>query len=402
MTSETGDTDPGPASAAPGRPRPRAERAWRAARVARVVAAAAVCLAAAQSGDWLAARPGYRWQFPRDHWSHPDYKTEWWYFTGHLGVSGDTAARYAYQFTVFRVGVLPRAPEPGSDWAAQMLVMGHAAITDLATGRHVFSEVLYRAIPLLGGFGAPGDSLVAWSRGPAGTDDRWTLRWADSGFAFRMADTRLGLAFDLVTRPRKPLAFQGPGGLSRKGAGPTAASLYYSFPRLDTRGTLTHEGRTMAVEGVSWMDKEFGSNQLGANQVGWDWFSLQLDDGRDLMLYLLRDSTGRTDFASGTIIPPEGEPRYLSAADFGAEPGRRWTSPSSRAAYPLGWTITIPGADLRLTIEPLADDQENHSRIIPRLFYWEGAVAVRDAAGRRVGRGFVELVGYGRGMRPAL
>ncbi len=398
MTSETEPVPPAHA----GRRAARRRCLSRTKRVLRAAGVAAFCLAAAQDGPWRAARPGYHWQFPRDHWAHPDYKTEWWYFTGHLAERGDTAARYAYQFTFFRVGILPRAPEPGSDWAAQMLVMGHAAVTDLATGRRIFSEVLYRAVPLLGGFGAPGDSLVAWSRAPAGTDDRWTLRWTDAGFAFRMADTRQGLAFELVTSPTKPLVFQGPGGLSRKGAGPTAASLYYSYTRLATTGTLTMDGHTAAVQGTSWMDKEFGSNQLGANQVGWDWFSLQLDDGRDLMLYALRDSTGRTDFASGTVVSGSGEPRYLAAGDFSARAGRTWTSPLSRAAYPVAWSLEVPGEDLRLSVEPLADDQENRSGILTRLFYWEGAVAVSDGAGRRIGRGFVELVGYGRGMKPAL
>jgi predicted secreted hydrolase len=316
---------------------------------------------------------------------------------------GDPVPRFGYQFTVFRVGVLPERPDLASDWAAQMLFMGHASVTDLATGRHWFGEVLYRATPLLAGFGPPGDPVIAWSRATAGTDDRWSLAWQDGGFTFRMRDDRTGIAMDLATEPRKPLVFQGPNGFSAKGAGPTAASLYYSFTRLTTRGTLRLPGFEGAVTGTSWMDKEFGSNQLGRHQVGWDWFSLQLDDRRELMLYLLRDSTGATDFASGTLVDQDGRPRYLARDDFAIRATARWTSDSTAAAYPARWTIEVPSAGLALDVEPLTADQENQSRIVRGLFYWEGAVRVRDArAGRSAGRGYVELVGYGTGLRPAL
>jgi predicted secreted hydrolase len=352
---------------------------------------------------WRPATRDYLWRFPRDHWAHPEYKTEWWYFTGHLAPAGDSAPRFGYQFTVFRVGALPQRPDLASDWASQMLFMGHAAVTDLATGRHLFSEVLYRATPLLAGFGAPGDPVIAWSRAGAGTDDRWTLGWQDGGFVFRMRDDRVGLAMNLATRPRRPLVFQGPNGFSAKGTGPTAASLYYSFTRLDTRGTLRVPGFEGAVTGTSWMDKEFGSNQLARHQVGWDWFSLQLDDGRDLMLFHVRDSTGATDHASGTLVDQEGRPRFLARADFTIRPTASWTSDSTGATYPSRWTIDVPSAGIALDVEPLAADQENDSRLLRGLFYWEGAVRVRASrGGRPAGRGYVELVGYGKGLRPAI
>lgn len=371
--------------------------------------AAAVALGAA--AEWSVARPDYRWSFPRDHWAHPDYRTEWWYFTGHLAAAGDSAPRYAYQFTVFRVGVLAEAPALASDWATQMLIMGHAAVTDVATGRHLFSEVLYRAVPALGGFGAPGDTLVAWSRGPAGTPGRWTLVWNGDGFDITAADSAQGFGFALRTRAAKPPAFQGPNGFSRKGPGADNASLYYSFTRLATTGRLRVGERSAEVSGTSWMDKEFFSNHLTDAQTGWDWFSLQLDDGREVMLYHLRDATGAATWASGTVVPRGAVPapgggargvRWLDSSAFRLEPLGRWTSAASGASYPVRWRVRIPGDGLDLTLEPVVNDQENRSRILPRLFYWEGAVRVRDAAGRAVGRGFVELVGYGRGRRPAL
>jgi len=358
-------------------------------------------LAAAQDADWLSARPDYHWSFPRDHWAHPAYKTEWWYFTGQLTDTQDSSRHFGYQFTFFRVGVLPVAPDLNSDWAATMMIMGHAAITDVAGNSHVFSEVLYRAAPLLGGFGAEGDTMVAWSRGPAGTEDRWTLRWRDGAFAFTMADRRRSIALDLSTGAGKPLVFQGPNGYSLKSAA-GSASQYYSLTRVSTAGTVQIAGRSYTVTGTSWMDKEFSSSPLGRDQVGWDWFGLQFDDGRELMLYLMRDSTGATNFANGTVVGRDGATRYLGANDFTVQSSAQWTSDSTRATYPARWTLSVPSERLELTVTPLVADQENRSEILRRLYYWEGAVAIRDTSGRPFGRGYVELVGYGRGLRPAL
>jgi predicted secreted hydrolase len=363
--------------------------------------AAPAAMLLALGGDWEIARPDYRWSFPRDHWAHPAYRTEWWYFTGHLTAAGDTAPRFGYQFTVFRIGLLPARPALASDWAASMVIMGHAAITDLGAGEHRFSETLYRAVPLLGGFGEPGDSLIAWSRAPAGTDGRWTLTWTGAGFDFAMRDAQKRMAFALRTAPRRPLVFEGPNGFSRKGAGETAASLYYSFTRLATTGTLTLDDASYVVSGTTWMDQEIGSNQLDRAQVGWDWFSFQLDDGRDLMLYALRDSTGGVSWAGGTLVPREGAPEYLARDAFTVTATEHWESPQTRAPYPSRWRVTVRAAGLDLDVVPTLADQENRSALATRLFYWEGAVQVRDRAGRARGRGYVELTGYGTGARPA-
>ena len=349
--------------------------------------------------DWKPARPDYAWAFPQDHWARPGYRTEWWYFTGRLNAEEDR--QFGYQFTFFRVGLLTDRPDFGSDWAAQDLLMGHAAVSDLREGRHVFSELLYRAVPLLSGFNPYPDSLIAWSRGPAGTDGQWTLRWNGEAFDFEMRDDAQGAAFRLSTRPLKPMIFEGPNGYSRKGDGLTAASQYYSFTRLRTEGTLSLGGRMWRVRGESWMDKEFGSNQLNEKQMGWDWFSLQLDDGREVMLYLLRDATGKVDFARGTLVSRTGEARYLAREAWSVRPTATWKSPHTGAAYPARWVVELPGEGLRLEVVPELADQENLARLTGGLFYWEGAVSV-TSGGQTVGRGYVELTGYGTKNRPGI
>ena len=358
------------------------------------------CLLPAVSGaeNWRTAQPDYAWSFPQDHWARSNYKTEWWYFTGHL--NAEKGRRFGYQFTFFRVGLLAEKPELDSDWATKELIMGHAAISDLDRNDHYFSEVLYRTTPLLGGFGSYPDTLLAWSRGPSGTELDWTLSWNGSGFDFAMADQKQGVAFELRTQPEKALVFQGPKGYSRKGAGHSSASQYYSFTRLATAGTLTLRKETLSVKGESWMDKEFGSNQLGDHQVGWDWFSLQLADGREIMLYILRDGEGKIDHAHGTVVAHDGTTRYLTRESFAVTVTGTWTSPQTDATYPAGWTLNVEGETLSVT--PEMADQENRGSRVGALFYWEGAVKVSDGEGRRIGRGYVELTGYGTGSRPGI
>lgn len=371
--------------------------------VARAVLLVAVLgPARLEAQGWRLAQPDFSWEFPRDHWSHEGYKTEWWYFTGQLEAEGDPSRRFGYQFTFFRVGVVPVPLALASTWSMTDLVMGHLAISDPVSGRHWFAEVVWRANGVLGGFGQAPDPRVAWSRGPTGTADTWELTWQDGGFAFRAADRRQGMALDLATVAQKPLVFQGPNGFSAKSAGNQSASLYYSQTRLATTGTVEVDGERFRVVGESWMDKEFGSNQLGDHQVGWDWFSLRLDDGRDLMVYQLRDSTGAVDYARATLVSPDGRPAYLEAEGFELAVTDHWTSPATRARYPSGWRLRVPGSGLELTLEPEMAAQENVSRLIPNLFYWEGSVRVLGPDGQFLGLGYVELTGYGKGARPAI
>ena len=351
---------------------------------------------------WTPAQPGYEWSFPRDHWARDGYKTEWWYFTGHLRSVREPARRFGFQFTFFRIGVSPNAPPSGSAWAAGNLIMGHAALTDLDNGRHRFSELVVRAAPLLAGFGRHPDPRLAWSVGPPGTPTPWELRWNGSGFDFTMADLGKGFGLSLSARPLKPLAFQGPGGLSRKGEGATEASQYYSFTRMAVTGTVRLDGKEWEVSGTSWMDKEFGSNQLGQDTVGWDWFSLQLDDGREVMLYLLRSRTAGTHHAGATVVDPAGTVRYLRPDQWKLNATGQWTSPASGAPYPSGWTLDIPDGGIHVVVTPKLADQENRSALIPNLFYWEGSVRVESGNGQPMGQGYVELTGYGENSRPPM
>lgn len=351
---------------------------------------------------WTPAQPDYTWSFPRDHWARDGYKTEWWYFTGHLRSAGEPVRRFGFQFTFFRIGVSQAAPPSGSAWAAGNIIMGHAALTDLDNGRHRFSELVVRAAPLLGGFGRHPDPRLAWSVGPPGTPDPWQLHWNGNGFDFTMADAEKGFGFSVSTRPLKPLVFQGPGGLSRKGEDATEASHYYSFTRMAAIGTVRLDSREWEVSGTSWMDKEFGSNQLGEETVGWDWFSLQLDDGREVMLYLLRSRKGAIHHAGATLVNSAGAVRYLQPDEWKLNATGRWTSLATGAPYPAGWTLEIPSAALRAVISPRLAEQENRSELIPNLFYWEGSVRVQSESDEPMGQGYVELTGYGEDSRPPM
>jgi predicted secreted hydrolase len=372
----------------------------------RTAAAAAAllagALAAAAETHFRPAAPGYAWSFPRDHWSHPGYRTEWWYFTGELESADPPRRAFGYQLTFFRVGLLPEKPALDSPWSAANLVMAHAAVTDLQAGTHAFSEVLWREIPYLGGFEPFPRRPIAWARAPAGTAGRWTLDLAGDAFQLAVEDRARSLAFRLAARPEKPLVFQGPGGLSRKAAAEGFASLYYSFTRLATEGTLTAGGRTWRVRGRSWMDREIGSSQLAPSQVGWDWFGLRLADGRDLMLYVMRRPDGGADFARGTLVAADGSARWLSARDFTVRARGRWKSPATGATYPAGWEVEVPSGGLVLAVEPALADQEDRAPRSGGIFYWEGAVRVRDAAGKPSGEGYVELTGYGEKSRPPI
>lgn len=352
------------------------------------------------AADWKIASPDYRWSFPEDHWAHRGYRTEWWYFTGHLAARGDPDRTFGYQFTLFRIGLLTERPDFDSNWTTDSLIMGHAAVTDPERREHRFSELLYRETPLLGGLGKFPDPLIAWVHGPVGTAERWTLRWNGQSFDFAMSDERQGMGFELTTQPLKDLVLQGPNGFSRKGDEPGAASLYYSFTRLATEGTLRVDGESFHVGGESWMDKEFSSSQLAEGQQGWDWFSLQLDDRRELMIYRLRAGDGSPDFRHATLVSSEGQPHYLGADEWSVVATDSWKSQASGASYPSRWTVTLPAEELSIDVRPVLADQENRSDLPGGVYYWEGAVDLFDASGKPLGRGYVELTGYGENSRP--
>jgi predicted secreted hydrolase len=278
----------------------------------------------------------------------------------------------------------------------------HAAVTDLSAGTHAFSEALWRAVPLLGGFPAAPDPVLAWARAPPGTEGRSEVRLEGRGFHLTTRDEPRGLALDLAVEPQKPPALQGPNGLSRKAERDGYASLYVSLTRLATTGTMTVGGRRVEVRGESWMDREIGSSQLAPDQAGWDWWSLRLRDGRDLMLYVLRRRDGGVSWRNATMVDRAGKVRVLAPGDWTVSPTGTWRSEASGATYPSGWALEVPGEGLRLGVTPMVKAAENRSSLVPGLFYWEGPVAVVDAAGAPAGEGYVELTGYGERARPPI
>jgi predicted secreted hydrolase len=329
------------------------------------------------------ARLPWRFRFPRDHAAHVAFQSEWWYFTGHL--SGADGARYGYELTFFRYGLRPGdpAPPPGaSRWRGNQVYPAHLALTDERGRRFVYEERFAREA--LGMGRASTRTLDVASAG-------WTLR-GEPRLHLTAAGT--SVALDLVQTPQKPPAINGRDGVSLKGACATCASHYYSLTRLATSGTLRYRGRTMRVEGISWMDHEFGSDELQPDQSGWDWFSVQLDDRRELMDYRLRRGDGSiTPESNGSLVDPRGRVRFLRLSDVAVDVTGRWKSPHTGALYPSGWRVRVPSARLDLALVPVLLDQELADTA--GVSYWEGAVDVNDAVtGRRVGVGYVELTGY--------
>jgi predicted secreted hydrolase len=330
--------------------------------------------------------------FPRDHAAHDAFASEWWYYTGHL--RAPDGRRFGYELTFFRVGMRPgertvRAGE--SRWHGNELYPAHFALTDERGHAFGFAERFAR------------DALgrgVASTRTLAVRAGTWTL----SGPApFRLhAAADLGAALgdvtlDLVETAEKPPAVHGRAGISKKGACAFCASHYYSMTRLRTSGSLVVHGVRLDVSGLSWMDHEFGSDELGPDRRGWDWFSIQLADGRELMLYRLRRSDGSiVPESSGSLVDRSGHVTALARSAFAVEATGTWTSPHSGAVYPSGWRVRVPAAGVDLILAPVLADQEL-AGLTGGITYWEGAVDVRDhVSARPLGRGYVELTGYAR------
>ncbi len=354
---------------------------------------------------WQQAAPGYPWEFPNDHWAHVGYRTEWWYFVG-FADAADGSRRFAWQFTLFRTGLTLSAPSAApSPWKTGHVAMGHATVADLETGERVFTQAVHREAPGLVRFGVHPDPEIAWMRGPPGTTVPWFLTYRDGGFHFGAADSERGLRMELSAVPARPPWFHGEAGHSPKSEG-GAASYYYSHPRLEVTGSLGLGEMSADIAGSGWMDREFGSSWLAADQTGWDWFGLNLDDGRDVMLYLLRRRDGSLSYADGAVRGPDSAAgRRVSGVDV--EVLETWmppdleSDPGDARPYPAAWRLGIPDEGLDLTVRPLLPDQENlrpPASSGPDIPYWEGAVEV-SAAGPRgggvpLGRGFVELTGY--------
>lgn len=319
-------------------------------------------------------------RFPEDHGSHPDYRHEWWYITGNL--TTDTGRRFGYQVTFFRFNVAPAMREREAGLATDQVWMAHLALADVETGRFLHAERFARGAGGLAG--ATVRPFRVWL-------EDWSLSGGqgESIMPLRFTAESDGFAVDLRMDAVKPLVLQGEQGYSRKGADPGNASHYYSYTRLRTRGEIRVNGADHRVEGASWMDREWGTSALDQGQEGWDWFSLQLDDGREIMFYRLRRRDGVIDPRSeGVLVGRSGGHRLLTHDAVRLEAVRHWTSPDSGVRYPVAWDLTVPGAGLDLRVEAVMDDQELRGD----FRYWEGAV---DVTGDSVsGLGYAELTGY--------
>lgn len=360
--------------------------------------------------------------FPQDHGAHPEFRTEWWYFTGNLETSSQR--RFGYELTLFRIALTPTPAPRTSRWATHQLYLGHFALTDIANQRFHAVERLSRAA--LGLAGATQNPLRVWV-------EDWSIAFTGEHWMLQASTDEV--AIELTLDPVKPIVLQGEQGLSQKGEEPGNASYYYSIPRLATHGTVTASGETVEVEGLSWMDREWSTSALSKAQTGWDWFALHLSNGADLMAYQIRRQDGTLDpHSQGVLIGPipdgsntpsarsplAGPPSAgLSSAGpvSGAMPGvggtadcdpyrneavpviplsaqdleltvtDHWQSPRG-GRYPARWRLTVKPLDLALEIIPVLADQELDTFVR----YWEGAVEVK---GETIsGRGYAELTGY--------
>jgi predicted secreted hydrolase len=342
--------------------------------------------------DFKRALPGRTFSFPQDHFSHPEFKTEWWYYSGHL--YSQEKKSYGYQLTFFRTGLTRETKHQKSKWSIQDLYFAHLAITDESNNRFQSLEKISR-----GSLGEAGAS-------PYKTGEKtfriWIEDWSIEGKGpgvqnhyLKAGDKKFGI--ELMLTPEKNPVIHGQNGISQKAEGEGYASHYYSIPRLKTEGRIFLQNKEVPVRGTSWMDHEFGSSQLREYQAGWDWFSIQLDRGLELMFYQIRHRDGKIDpYSSGTIIFPDGTYQHLPKKEFQIEVLDQWKSSKSGAIYPCKWRIKVPGRQIDLTISPTVKNQELTTRESTRVTYWEGSVRVdgkyHDDSIK--GMAYVELTGY--------
>jgi predicted secreted hydrolase len=337
----------------------------------------------AQETGFSRAAPGYQLVFPMDYGPHENYQTEWWYYTGNL--TDQDGRRYGYQLTFFRRALLPPAnsKESLSAWATEQVYLGHFALSDIE------QEDFY--------------AFERYSRGAVGLADAqsspfrvWIFDWEVNEVdqdTFELYAQQDGIQLRLTLEDIKGPVLHGENGYSQKGPDPGNASYYYSKTRLQADGNLRINGTDHPVTGSSWMDHEFSTSVLSEEQVGWDWFSIQLDNGYELMLFQIRQADGTIDpFSSGTLIAPDGNTQTLQKSDFNVAVRDEWQSPNSGGIYPAGWDIEIKSPEIRLRITPLQSDQELNLAYT----YWEGAVDINGLFKEQAvtGVGYTELTGY--------
>ncbi|MBL9076646.1 MAG: carotenoid 1,2-hydratase [Planctomycetes bacterium] len=328
--------------------------------------------------------------FPRDHGAHRGFRTEWWYVTGNVDAAN--GRRFGVQLVFFRQGLAAAAEPRTATLAAHELVLAHAAVTDVDGGRHHYAERLARAAAGLGEVVGPDE------REPfRAVCADWSMRAVPGGDGFLPLELRAGdggaFAFTLRLDAGKPIVLQGDRGLSQKGSERGNASIYYSLTRAPLTGTIEVDGVRHEVRGLGWLDREWSTSALAADQVGWDWFSLQLDDGTDVMWYQLRRRDDTVDpWSRGCLVAADGTVTRLEPARMAATPQGTWAAADGLARYPARFRLVSTAPAFDLEVLPLVADQE----LQVAVRYWEGAVAVRGTRdGRPVqGRGYLELTGY--------
>ncbi len=314
--------------------------------------------------------------FPDDLGQHPDYQAEWWYYTGNLADAEGN--RFGFQLTFFRRGLTPGLAERPSEWASNQIYFAHFTVTDVSDDSFTFHERFSRGSPGLAG--VQSEPYHVWL-------DDWYAQEIGPGQVELRAEAE-DIALKLVLTQAKPAALQGDRGLSQKSNEPGNASYYYSLTNNPARGTITTPRGTFDVTGNAWKDHEWSTSGLGPEAVGWDWYSLQLDDGREIMYFNIRKEDGSIEAVSGgTLIERDGSTRYLPKAEVQITVLDTWQSPDSGATYPAEWTFVIPGEGIDLRIKPLLPQQE----LRVSFTYWEGAVQIE---GTQQGYGYIEMTGY--------
>jgi predicted secreted hydrolase len=333
------------------------------------------------------ALPGYKFEFPRDHFNHPDYQTEWWYYTGNLKAAD--GHRFGFELTFFRQAISRNSNT--SAWYIHDLYMAHLALSDISGQRFYHTERINRAGP--GIAGVDEHTGLIWN-------GNWQVQLGEDQQSLRGVDEKFGIQLELA--PAKPFVIHGRDGVSQKAESSGHASHYISFTRLITSGAIEVNGATYKVDGTSWMDHEFFTESLDTNESGWDWLSLQLGDNTELMLYRLRHKDGSVDkYSSGTYVDAGGKSIVLASKDFTMTPGgETWTSEQNKGRYPVRWHVSVPGLSLELDVTTPLPSQELAESIGPS--YWEGAI---DATGTRAGAalrgvGYLEMTGYAAPMLP--
>ncbi len=336
--------------------------------------------------QYRTALPGYQYQFPRDYFSHPDFQTEWWYYTGN--VKSSDGHRFGFELTFFRQAVT-RDPAKNGVWDVRDVYFAHLALSDLDQGMFYHTERSNRAGPGIAGV-SESDARI-WN-------GNWEIRWQDGNQQLQAIADQFALR--LALHSEKPPVIHGENGVSQKGENPGEASHYISLTRLATSGSIELNGAKFDVVGTAWMDHEFFTHLLEADQVGWDWLSLQFDDNTELMLFHIRRKDGSIDqHSGGTYIEASGKTTNLKNEDFVLLPaGGAWTSPDSHAVYPIHWKIKIPRLGIDLEAKTPLASQELNSKGSFAPTYWEGAITL---AGTRAGKpltgvGYLEMTGYDR------